>query len=880
MPGTTAVPAPDPPPDRTGPEGLTSAEAARRLARHGPNTVQAETQISPVRILLRQFRGPLVLILVIAAGLAGALGEVIDAAAILIIVVVNGILGFVQEWRAERAIEALRDMLSPVAEVIRDGRPVTIPADQVVPGDLVRISEGRKVPADIDLTLASGLRLDESALTGESAPVDREADGEEATIYMGTLVVGGRAEGIVTATGRQTEFGRIASLTGAGGLKTTRLQLEMARLSRRLGLLGLAVAAAVLGLGLLAGRAFVDMLLTSVSLAVAVVPEGLPLVVTLTLAIGASTMARRKALLRRLQAAETLGAANVICTDKTGTLTENKMTATRIVTAERSYDVTGTGYDPAGRIERDGARVLARDDAMLARLLHAAQVCNDARLNQRGGWTMTGDPTEGALLTLACKGWAPQPDRESRLAEMPFSSERKRMSVLAPRPGGALALFVKGAPEAVLPASTAVLLEDGRAAPLDAGRRADLTRRYEEMAGAGLRVIAIADRDASGAHDMAEEGLVLLGLVGLLDPPRAEVAEAVAMCRRAGIRVVMITGDSPATASAIATRVGIDHDRTLTGREIETLSDAALSGVLAHDILFARTSPSHKLRIVRQLQAAGGVVAMTGDGVNDAPALKAADIGMAMGTRGTDVAKEAADLVLLDDNFATIVQAIREGRRQFQNIRKFVRYLLSSNSAEVIALTANLLIGGPLVLLPVHILWINLLTDGVSAVALGLEDSEPDQMERPPLARDARVLTGDGALTLAAFGLYMAAACLAIFYLHLDRGEALARTMAFTTLVVSQEFAVFAFRSQTRSALGLGLLSNRWLVLAVAVMLVLQALAIYWPPLQVLLGTVALGPADLGIACAAALPVIFGPTLAKRVFARRFRAREDGDGAA
>lgn len=486
---------------------------------------------------------------------------------------------------------------------------------------------------------------------------------------------------------------------------------------------------------------------------------------------------------------------------------------------------------------------------------------------------MTGDPTEGALLTLGYKGWAALPDPGERKAETPFSSERRRMGVLAQRPDGRLALHVKGAPEAVLPVCSGILLKNGSVAALDDGHRDDLTRRYQEMASEGLRVIAIADRDADGSEDMAEEDLVLLGMVGLLDPPRAEVSSAVEMCRRAGVRVLMITGDSPATASAIARLVGIRHGKVLTGPELAALSEDDLADVLREDVLFARTAPAQKLRIVRQLQAAGAVVAMTGDGVNDAPALNAADVGMAMGLRGTDVAKEAADLVLLDDNFATIVQAIREGRRQFENIRKFVRYLLASNSAEVIALTVNLLIGGPLILLPVHILWINLLTDGVSAVALGLEESEPDQMERPPLSRDAHVLTVSGTVTLAAFGIYMAAACLAVFYWYLENGEALARTMAFTTLVISQELAVFAFRSQTRSAARLGLFGNPWLLAAVAAMLFLQALALYWPPLQLLLGTVPLSLRDLGIACAAALPVIFGPTLAKRFLSRNEQAR-------
>jgi Ca2+-transporting ATPase len=530
----------------------------------------------------------------------------------------------------------------------------------------------------------------------------------------------------------KTEFGQIAEITGAAGEKTTRLQAQMTKLSRQLGFLGLSVAALILGLGLLGGKPALDMVLTAVSMAVAVVPEGLPLVVTLTLAIGASTMARRKALLRRLQAAETLGAASVICSDKTGTLTENKMTATTIVTADGEFNVTGTGYDPAGRIAKDGQPVRAEDDPDLWRLLHAGLVCNNARLEKAVGWEMIGDPTEGALTTLAFKGWTPIPDPNNRIAETPFTSERKRMGTIALRPTGETALFVKGAPEMVLAVCTHVR-EGGRDVAIDADRRAALIAKEELMASQGLRVIAIADRAADGPHDTDEADLVLLGLVGLLDPPRPEVANAVQHCLTAGIRVVMITGDSAATARAIAGLVGIPNARVITGSELDTLSEEALADALSEGVLFARTAPVHKMRIIEALQSNDEIIAMTGDGVNDAPALRKANIGVAMGQRGTDVAKEAADLIILDDNFATIVNAIAEGRRQFANIRKFVWYLLSSNSAEMMALTVNLLIGGPIIFLPIHLLWINLLTDSVSAVALGLEPGEKEQMQRPPL---------------------------------------------------------------------------------------------------------------------------------------------------
>lgn len=856
-------------------DGLNNTEAARRLQEFGENRIASGSSISPIRILVRQFNSPLVLLLVIASLLAAFLGELIDAAAIMAIVALNGCLGFVQEWRAERAIEALRDMLAPMAEVIRDGSPTMVPASELVPGDLVVLSEGQKVPADIELVAAHGLRLDESALTGESVPVDRDVDDETGVIFMGTLIVGGRGEGIVQATGSKTRFGEIAELTTSAGEKTTRLQTQMTKLSRALGVGGLAVAALVLVLGLLSGRALLDMVLIAVSMAVAVVPEGLPLVVTLTLAIGASAMARHNALLRRLQAAETLGAASVICTDKTGTLTENKMTAKLVVTADATYEVTGTGYDPAGLIQKDGESVRAEQDAELWRLLHAGLVCNDAVLKKEAEWTMIGDPTEGALTTLAYKAWVPLPAPDGRLAETPFSSERKRMATVASRPSGDIALFVKGAPEMVIDVCTRVR-EAGQDVPLDTERRADLHAQQDQMARQGLRVIAVADRDAAGPHDTDEQDLVLLGFVGLLDPPRPEVRNAVQQCQAAGIRVVMITGDSGATAGAIADLVGIKHSKTLLGAELAEMSDADLSDALEDGVLFARTEPVHKMRIVEHMQNRGEIVAMTGDGVNDAPALRKANIGMAMGERGTEVAREASDLIILDDNFATIVRAIAEGRRQFANIRKFVRYLLSSNSAEMIALTVNLIIGGPIIFLPIHLLWINLLTDSVSAVALGLEPGEEEQMERPPLRPDERVLTSEGVLALAVFGLYAAAVSLAVFYLFLEQGEDLARTMAFTTLVVCQEVVVFAFRSDVRSAFSLGFKSNIWLVVAVAGMLTLQVLALYWPPLSTVLGTIPLNLEQLGIVGLLALPVIVVPTFFKGL-RNRTRARSSSE---
>ncbi len=838
--------------------GLTAAEVSARRAEHGWNELPRPETVSPLTILLRQFASVLILILAVAATLAFLIGETIDALAIGLVIVLNAALGFVQEWRAETAIEALRAMLAPHARVRRDGRERSIPARDLVPGDTVLLDAGDRVPADLSVTTAIQLHADESALTGESVPV-AHAVGD--ALFMGTVVTAGRAEGTVCAIGAETEFGRIADLTGSVTDTETSLQRQFRKLGMGLGAAALAVAAAVTALGLWTGRDTVEMVLTGLSLAVAIVPEGLPAVVTITLALGASAMVRQKALARRLQAVETLGAATVICTDKTGTLTENKMTAVSLWTTWGAYDVTGTGYDPTGRILLDGAPRRAEGDPGLARLLSTAVTCNNARLNREGDdWEMIGDPTEGALVTLAYKGWTPLPDRDAILSEAPFTSERKRMSVLAREDGGER-LHVKGAPEAVLDASTRILTADGPR-PLDAGMRRTILDAYHRLAEEGLRVIALADR-ADGGLD--ETDLTFIGLAGLIDPPRPEVKDAIAGARSAGIRVIMITGDSPLTARAIAARLGLPAKTILTGAQLEDTDDARLTELLRGDVLFARTAPAHKMRIVEALQADGETAAMTGDGVNDAPALKRADIGIAMGERGTDVAKDASDLILLDDNFATIVRAIAEGRRQFDNVRKFVRYLLSSNAGEVVALTASLVLGGPLIFLATQILWMNLITDSVTAVALGLEKSEKGQMEDPPRKRGAPIVGGAGLAMILILGAYTGLASLWIFDRFMPEGETVARTAAFTAMVVFEKVGVFAFRSFRTPNTVIGWTTNPLLLLAFAGMLLLQMAAVYWPPLQLLLKTTALDWIHWQTIALAALPILVVPELVKAV---------------
>ncbi|ARE41771.1 Cation-transporting ATPase, E1-E2 family [Rhodovulum sp. P5] len=842
--------------------GLTGKEARARLARFGPNRLARARKVSPLAILARQFTGFLVLILIVAAAIALALGERIDALAITLVVVLNGVLGFVQEWRAETALAALGQMMASFARVLRDGQEQLIDTEEVVPGDLVILEAGDRIPADMDITLAVQLKADESALTGESVPVVK---GRGDSLFMGTTVVAGRAEGVVTATGSATEFGQIASLTGSVGRKETHLQEQLGRLARQMGLAALIVAALIGALGVATGKPVIEMFMTALSLAVAIVPEGLPAVVTITLALGAGAMVRQHALARRLQAVETLGAASVICTDKTGTLTEDRMTAVRIAMPDQRYEVTGAGYDPTGHIAANGLRVRAADDPGLAALLETALVCNHAWLARAGDdWQLVGEPTEGALVTLACKGWAPLPSRDAAVAELPFSSERKRMSVLARSPDGYV-LHSKGAPEPVLERCSHVWGASGPL-PMTDTLRAMLQTEYEAMAGDGLRVIALARRvqdDDTLPHD--EGGLAFLGFVGLIDPPRPEVAPAIRAAKSAGIRVVLITGDAGLTAQAIARQIGLSVTRVIHGDALAAMDDDALLAALREDVLFARTAPAQKLRIVSALQQQDQIVAMTGDGVNDAPALKKADIGVAMGQRGTDVARDAADLVLLDDNFATILRAIREGRRQYENIRKFVRYLLASNAGEVVALVVNLILGGPLIFLATQILWMNLVTDGMTAVALGLEKSTPGQMDRPPRPKAQPILGRGGFLTILAFGTYTGAASLWVFYSLLPMGEGLARSAAFTAMIVFEKVSVFAFRSLHLPCTRIGWFSNPLLIAALTLTLGAQVAAIYWPPLQVLLQTQALGWGEWALIGLLALPLVLVPELAKAV---------------
>ena len=862
--------------------GLAKKDAADRLQRYGKNVLDERGRVAWPRVLLRQFADILIVILLIAAAIAAAIGETGDAVTILAIVVLNGVLGFVQEWKAERALEALRHMLSPRCRVVRDGGESEIDAAKLVQGDLVRLEIGDRVPADLRLTEALNLKADEAALTGESAPRAKTtgAAPEDAPLaerrsmaWTGTAVTNGRGTGIVVATGMETEFGRIARLTQTVGRETTPLQRKLAVLGRQLGILSVVTAAAVTFIGWIVGKPAGEMFLTGVALAVAVVPEGLPAVVTITLALGIRSMYRRRALLRRLQAAEALGAASTICCDKTGTLTRNEMTVQRVWLAADPVDVTGSGYDPAGHFEQAGARVDYRTRPDLLRLLRSGLECNNSHVQKEAGaWQEIGEPTEAALVVAAYKAWLHPEDHEHTITEFSFNSNRKRMTTVVHRPDGMFA-YVKGAPEVILDRSTRLLVGETER-ELTAEDRRTVLQAVDAMGRSGLRTLALADRQLPDAvalaDDAVESDLTLLGIVGIIDPPRDEVPAAIRTARAAGIRTIMITGDAAVTALTIGQRVGLAVDRAVTGRELDALDDESLAELLTEPVLFARTTPEHKLRIVHTLQAAGEVVAMTGDGVNDAPALKQADIGIAMGIRGTDVARGAADIVLTDDNFSSIVSAVEEGRRQYDNIQKFVRYLLSSNTGEVLAITANILLGGPLLLLPVQILWMNLVTDGMTAVALGMEPVEGDVMRRPPRAPGERILDRTGIFITLALGGWIAAGTLWLFHAG-GRNPDHARTIAFVGIVMIEKANVFNFRSLRQPLFAIGLLSNRWLLFAWCATVGLQVAAVYAPGLQEMLHTVPLSLTDWAMIAVVAAPIFLATEALKWLRMRRTR---------
>ncbi|HEX5598967.1 MAG TPA: HAD-IC family P-type ATPase, partial [Micromonosporaceae bacterium] len=796
--------------------GLTEAETAARLDRFGPNVLPTVAKVSVLRRLARQFHNPLVYVLIAASGVTLALADYLDAAVIFAVVVINAIIGFIQESRAEAALDVLRSLVRTEARVVRDGRERRVPSEELVPGDLVVVEAGEKVPADLRLVRPTELRVDESALTGESAPVrkDETVVPPEAPVadrrnmlYSGTLVTGGFAHAVVVDTGAETELGRIHRLVGSAAVLATPLTIKIARFSRLLTIAILAFAAATFAFGLLRGQGAGQTFVVAVALAVGAIPEGLPAAVTITLAIGVRRMAHRRAVIRRLPAVETLGSTTVICTDKTGTLTENQMTVRVLWTAQGRYEVTGAGYAPSGEIRDAAGRPVTPDGALRWSLLAGAG-CNEARLHEQDGeWRIIGDPTEAALLVVAAKvGLGPTEVAAAypRRATIPFSSERRYMATLHDdRDAGGQLVFVKGAVERVLKLCGSALGEEGTPGALDPET---VLREAEALASEGLRVLATAIRWIEGSSGFSEEALpgslVFTGLQAMLDPPRPAAAASVAACRNAGIAVKMITGDHLGTAAAIGQRIGLlsgpaGPGEAVTGVELAALPDAELPAAVQRAAVFARVSPEQKLRIVESLQATEEVVAVTGDGVNDAPALRQANIGVAMGRTGTEVAKEAADMVLTDDDFATIESAVEEGRTVFGNLTKFIVWILPTNVGEALVVLVAIILGVALPLLPTQILWINLTSEIALGLMLAFEPKEPDVMSQPP--RDPRqpLLTRSLLVRILLVSVLLVGGSWWLFTWELDHGRGLdaARTATVNLIVVVEAFYLFNCRS-------------------------------------------------------------------------------------
>jgi Ca2+-transporting ATPase len=828
--------------------GLSARDAAERLVTLGPNTLPAAARTSAWRMLRDQFASLIVWVLIVAGGISAALGDVGDSLAILAIVVLNAAIGFYQQRSAEQAIAALRTMAAPMGTVRRDGRAIAIPASEIVEGDVLALEAGDLVSADARLLTCASLSCIESALTGESAPSAKQAEAldradvplaERANmVFTGTSVATGTADAVVIATGMRTELGRIAGLlVDAGGDNETPLQRRLDSFGRVLVWAALGIVGLLFALGLLRGTPLLELFMTSVGLAVAAVPEGLPAVVTVALSLGVLRMARRRALVRKLAAVETLGSTSVICTDKTGTLTVGEMTVRALYTGGLRYDVTGDGYAPVGVITADGTPVAPAAPA-LSELAAVLAGCNRAQVAQKeGAWAASGDPTEAAMLVTSIKAGADraQIDRDWPLVhEFPFDSDRKRSSVVRRSADGRLRVLANGAPGPLIERCTRLWTPDGDR-PLTPDDRTAVLAVTSEMATAALRVIASARRDLEPAPgevtmEQVEQDLVFVGLTGMHDPPRSEAAPAVARCRAAGIRVVMITGDHPETATTIARRIGIaaDDDVAVTGVSLDAWSDADFNAQVARTTLYARVTAEHKLRIVRAWRAAGAVVAMTGDGVNDAPAIRGADIGIAMGRSGTEVARQAADMILTDDNFATIVAAVEEGRGIYDNIRKTLQYLLAGNTGELLLMTTAVIVGLPMPLLPIHLLWVNLVTDGLPALCLATDPVDADVMTRPPRPASERIASPAFLLTMGLTGVLTAAVAMGTYAWFLQAATVdTARSAAFTVLVAAELLRSFGARSATRAVWRIPLRTNLPLVAVVAASLAFQWIVLH-----------------------------------------------------
>lgn len=868
--------------------GISSPQAEEKLKQYGKNTLAKEKKARPLKIFFGQFRDIMVIILLIATVISFFLGEVYDAVTIIVIVLVNAILGFVQEYKTEKTLLALKNMTAPTAKVYRDGKLTELPAADLVPDDVIVLEAGDKVPADAVLLHSKGVLAEESILTGESAAVPKEVGdvndsdnsiGKSNILYSGTVITKGTADAKVIATGLSTQMGKISDMLTDIDEELTPLQKRLAELGKAVAIICLAVCAIVAGAGILRGEPAFDMLMTGISIAIAAIPEGLPATVTIALALAVGRMLKQKALVHKLHSVETLGCTSVICTDKTGTITENKMTVSKVCCDGKQYDISGNGYRIAGEITLNGSAVNPVAEKPLSELMTCGVLCNNAaisssrpvetrqrgRLDTSGEWETVGDPTEIALLAAAAKaGITAEKLKGSyhKADEIPFDSETRCMTVIS-RSGSALTAFSKGAADVILDRCGFILTSDG-IKPLTPSIKRRIEAEHEKMTEDALRVLAFADKVlTSGCKQQdIETGMVFLGLMGMTDPPRAEAINAVKLCRSAHIRTVMITGDHKNTAAAIAKKAGIykKGDTVLTGAELEAMSDSELESIIDKVTVYARVNPADKLRIVRAFKKHGEIVTMTGDGVNDAPAIKEASIGVAMGVTGTDVTKQAADVVLLDDNFATLVSAVEQGRGIYANIRKFVRYLLSCNIGEVLTMFLGIIMGMPITLLPTQLLLVNLVTDGLPAIALGVEPAERENMKQPPRRSDESFFS-DGLMTKIIFrGILIGLCTLGCFALftYMFGDLTIARTGALFTLIMSQLAHVFECKSEKKNIFTVPYFSNPKLILAVLVSAAVIFAAMYVPFLQIIFTTAPLTLKQLLIAFGFAM---FAPLL-------------------
>ena len=878
----------------TGPAGLDTPEAAHRLERHGANALTPAKTRGPLGRLAAQFHNVLIYVLILAAGITALLGHWLDTGVILGVVLINALIGFIQEGKAEKALASIRQMLSQKATVRREGHILTLAAEQLVPGDVILLQPGDKVPADARIFRARNLKVEEAILTGESLPVDKNtaAVGHDAAIgdrrgmsLSGTLVVAGQGEAVVTATGDDTEIGRISGMLRDVEQLTTPLLRQIGRFARLLSTVIFGAALAVVAFGVFVrGYTWTEMFQAAVSLAVAAIPEGLPAIMTIALAVGVQRMAGRRAIIRRLPAVETLGAVTVICSDKTGTFTRNEMTVQAIETAEDAFQVSGRGYDPHGGFRREDSDICPADQPGMQDLIRAGMLCNDAEIRHEDDqWMAVGDPTEAALVTLGIKaGLDPtsQAERYPRLDVIPFESETRYMATLHHDHEGHTFVYAKGGPERILDMCSQQL-RAGETSPVD---RDYWHTRMENMAARGFRVLAVACKAVEADtveldHATVETGMTLLGLVGMIDPPREAAIQAVADCHAAGIRVTMITGDHPLTAGAVARQLGIEADTPLSGPEIERMSDEELRERVRDTRVIARSSPEHKLRLVQALQASGEVVAMTGDGVNDAPALRRADVGIAMGIKGTDVAKEAAELVLTDDNFATISAAVAEGRTVHDNLKKAIAFILPTNGGEALTLLAAIAAGRMLPITPVQILWVNMVTAVTLALVLAFEPAERNVMARLPRDPKEPLLSRFLVWRIVFVSTILLAGTYGLFVWERNNGAGIeeARTVAVNTLVLFEIFYLFNARFLHTSAFTPGSLTgNRYVPLAIGALLVLQLAFTYLPPMQALFSTQPFPPerwvAILAVACSVFFLVELERTLMQRWRGARPRA--------